>query len=164
METFSASLAICTGNSPVLGEFPSQRPVTRIFDVFFDLRLNKRLSKQWWDWWFETLSRPLWRHRNALLAKGTPEYLIFLILISIIICPWILSSWNAFVILCSNLTFHGACISLKFPLKCQSTSSYKYVTAGTLTRHFCLHHDIDGLAQDCSNSSALAMELLQSCT
>ena len=46
------------------GEFPAQRPVTRSFDVFFDLHLNKRLSKQSWGWWFETLSRPLWRHRN----------------------------------------------------------------------------------------------------
>ena len=46
MEAFSALLAICAGNSPVPGEFPTQRPVTRIFDVFFDLRLNKRLSKQ----------------------------------------------------------------------------------------------------------------------
>ena len=45
METFSALLAICAGNSPVTGEFPAQRPVTRNFDVFFDLRLNKRLSK-----------------------------------------------------------------------------------------------------------------------
>ena len=62
METFSVLLAICTGNSPVPGEFPAQRPVTRSFDVFFDLRLNKRLSKQSWGWWFETLSCPLWRH------------------------------------------------------------------------------------------------------
>ena len=46
METFSALLAICAGNSPVPGEFPTQRPVTRSFDVFFDLRLNKLLSKQ----------------------------------------------------------------------------------------------------------------------
>ena len=52
------------GNSPVIGEFPSQRPVTRSFDVFFDLRLNKRLSKQSWDWWFETPSGSLWRHCN----------------------------------------------------------------------------------------------------
>ena len=44
---------------------PAQRPVTRSFDVFFDLRLNKRLSKQSWGWWFETLSRPLWRHCNV---------------------------------------------------------------------------------------------------
>ena len=45
METFSALLAICAGNSPVPGEFPLQRPVTLSFVVFFDLRLNKRLSK-----------------------------------------------------------------------------------------------------------------------
>ena len=54
METFSALLALFAGNSPVTGEFPSQRPVARSFDVFFDLRLNKRLSKQSWGWWFET--------------------------------------------------------------------------------------------------------------
>ena len=64
MQTFSALLAICAVNSPVPGEFPAQRPVTRSFDVFFDLRLNKRLSKHSWGWWFETLSRPLWRHCN----------------------------------------------------------------------------------------------------
>ena len=45
METFSALLAICAGNSPVTGEFHTQRPVTRSFDVFFDLHLYKRLSK-----------------------------------------------------------------------------------------------------------------------
>ena len=45
METFSALLDLCEGNSPVTGEFPSQRPVTQSFDVFFDLHLNKRLSK-----------------------------------------------------------------------------------------------------------------------
>ena len=43
------------------GEFTTQRPVTRSFDVFFSLRLNERLSKQPWGWWFETPSRPLWR-------------------------------------------------------------------------------------------------------
>ena len=40
METFSALLAMCAGNSPVPGEFAAQRPVTRSFDVFFVLRLN----------------------------------------------------------------------------------------------------------------------------
>ena len=64
METFSALLAICAGNSPVPGEFPAQRPVTRSFDVYFDLRPNKGLSKQSRGWWFETLSCSLWRHRN----------------------------------------------------------------------------------------------------
>ena len=46
MEQFSALLAICEGNPSVTGGFPSQRPVTRRLEVFFDLRLNKRLSKQ----------------------------------------------------------------------------------------------------------------------
>ena len=66
METFSALLAICAENSPVPGEFSTQRPVTRSFDVYFDLRPNKGLSKQLWGWWFETQSCPLWRHRNVL--------------------------------------------------------------------------------------------------
>ena len=43
METFSAVLAIFAGNSPVTGEFPTQKPATRSFDIFFDLRLNKLL-------------------------------------------------------------------------------------------------------------------------
>ena len=54
METFSALLALCAGNSQVTGEFPSQRPVTRSYDVFFDLRLKKRLCKQSGLRWFET--------------------------------------------------------------------------------------------------------------
>ena len=79
METFSALLAICAGNSPVPGEYPAQRPVTPSFDVFFDLRLNKWLSKQSWGWWFETPSHPLWRYRNGKsyiinqLVKSSPR-------------------------------------------------------------------------------------------
>ena len=46
MEAFSLLPAFCAENSPVTGEFPAQRPATRNFDIFFDLRLNKRLSKQ----------------------------------------------------------------------------------------------------------------------
>ena len=42
----------------------------RTCDVFFDLRLNKRLSKQsvgwWFGWWFETPSRSLWRHCDEI--------------------------------------------------------------------------------------------------
>ena len=72
METFSALLAICAGNSPVPGEFPTQRPVTRSFHVYFDLSPNKRLSKQLWGWWFETQSRPLWRHRNGCWSCHWP--------------------------------------------------------------------------------------------
>ena len=65
MEPFPALLAICAGHSPVTGELPAQRPVTGSYDVLFDLRLNKRLSKQCRDWLIETPSRPLWRHCNA---------------------------------------------------------------------------------------------------
>ena len=64
METFSALLDICAGNSPVPDEFPIQRPLTRSFDVFFDVHPNKQFSKQWWGWWINTPSCPLWRHRN----------------------------------------------------------------------------------------------------
>ena len=55
------------------GEFPAQRPVTRSFDVCFDLRPNKWLSKQSWGWWFETLSWSLWRQCsvwNHFMAWG----------------------------------------------------------------------------------------------
>ena len=61
MEVFSALLAFCEGNVHGL---LSQRPGTRNFDVFFDLHLNKRLSKQPRRWWSETPSRSLWRHCN----------------------------------------------------------------------------------------------------
>ena len=56
---------LCAGNSLVTGEFSSQRPVTRSFDIFFDLRLNERLSKRYRRWWFGTLSRSFWRHGNV---------------------------------------------------------------------------------------------------
>ena len=82
LETFFALLAICAGNSPVPGEFPTQSPVTRSFDICFDRCLNIRFSKQLSPQWFETQSRhtlgwlllvfALWRHQmetfSALLA------------------------------------------------------------------------------------------------
>ena len=58
--------SVTAGNSPITGEFPSHRPVTRSFGVFFDLRLNKRLSKQSRRRWFETPSRLLWRQCNVM--------------------------------------------------------------------------------------------------
>ena len=56
------------------GEFPAQRPVTRSFDVFFDLRPNKRLSKQPWGWWFETSSRSLWRQCNESIPCISTQF------------------------------------------------------------------------------------------
>ena len=75
MNTFSALLALCAGNSRAIGEFTAQRPVTRSFDAFFDRRLNKRLSKQSRGWWFETPWDPLWRHRNG----NPPKHSLLLI-------------------------------------------------------------------------------------
>ena len=58
---FRVTVSLC-GEFTGPGEFPAQRPVTRSFDVFFDLRLNKRLRKQPWS---ETPSWPLWRQCNV---------------------------------------------------------------------------------------------------
>ena len=71
METFSALLALCVGNSPVTDEFPSERLVTPSFDVFFDEGLNKQLSKQSRHQWFEMASRSLWRQCNAAIILIT---------------------------------------------------------------------------------------------
>ena len=69
METFSALLALCEENPSVTGEFPAQRPVTQNFDVFFDLRLKKRLSKQSRRRWLETPPCSLWRHCNLVIMQ-----------------------------------------------------------------------------------------------
>ena len=68
MEAFSVLLALCAENWMVTGEFPSSRQVPRSFGVFFDVRLNKRLSKQSRRRWFGTQSRSLWRHCIAIYA------------------------------------------------------------------------------------------------
>ena len=98
METFSALLTFCTTwNSPVTDEFPSQRPVTRIFDVFFDLRLNKHLSKQSRGWWFETPSCSSWRHRNGFGA---------IYLFRKVIPVTLLSQWRQY----ADYWWSGACL------------------------------------------------------
>ena len=61
------------------GEFPTQSPVTRSFDVSFGLRLNKRLSKQPWGWWFETPSWSLWRQCNEIGDESQGNSIISLI-------------------------------------------------------------------------------------
>ena len=76
METFSALLALCAGYSPVTDEFPSQRPLTRSFDIFFDLLLNKRLRKQPRRWWFERPSHSLWRHCSVVVSLHAAGYLV----------------------------------------------------------------------------------------
>ena len=65
---FQATSSLCAGNSPVTGEFPAQRPVTQSLGVFFDLHLNKRLSKQSWGWWLSGV--PDLFDRNKILSGG----------------------------------------------------------------------------------------------
>ena len=66
METFPALLALCEGNPPVAGVFPSQSPVTRSFGVFSYLSLGKWLSKQSIRRWFKTPSHLGWHHCNGI--------------------------------------------------------------------------------------------------
>ena len=77
-------LALRAGNSPVTGEFPSQRQVTRWFDVSFDLRLNKHLGKQWRRRRFETPSSSLWRSCNGFLLLLL-QLLLFLLLLMLLL-------------------------------------------------------------------------------
>ena len=85
METFSALLPLCAGNSPVTGEFLAQRPVTLSFDVFFDLHLNKRLSKN-------RDAGDLRRHRAHydVIVMYTPMNLLHFHHIYIHTCFWLL--------------------------------------------------------------------------
>ena len=66
METYFHITGPLWGKPPVNDGFPSQRPVTRTFGVFFELHLNKRLSKQSRSWWLETPSRSLWCYCNVI--------------------------------------------------------------------------------------------------
>ena len=70
MTSSNGNIFRVTGPFYLTGEFPTQRPATRSFTVFFDLRLNERLSKQSWGWCFETPSRCLRRHCNVLNQLG----------------------------------------------------------------------------------------------
>ena len=94
------------------GEFPTQRPVTRSFDVLFDLPLNKRLSKQPWGWWFETPSWSLWRQRNEQrnTLKNNQNIHFFITL----------QVYNSINMMCINL----CCISIQ-----ASIQSHIYLTA-----------------------------------
>ena len=78
METFSALLGLCGGNPPVIGWFPSQRPVTRNFYVFFDMCLTKRLDKQSRCRWYKRPLRSSWRHSNAVsICRLTNEKTLY---------------------------------------------------------------------------------------
>ena len=93
METFSALLAMCAGNSPVTGEFPTKRAVTRSFDVFFNLRLNKRLSNQSrlviWDAILPILTSSQW-NMDKLSHQLVCENVLFIHVLNDINVSWCL--------------------------------------------------------------------------
>ena len=88
-ETFSMLPTLCAGNSLVTVEFPSQRPVKWSFNVFFDLHLNKRLSKQLRRQWFGMPSYSLWHHCIFLLfyAENKNMKITFTLCIHEAVCP-----------------------------------------------------------------------------
>ena len=126
MKTFSALLAIYVGNSPGPREFPAQRPVTRSFDVSFDLRWNKRLTKQSWGWRFETPSRSLWRHCNAL---------------------WVMN-WKSVSITCINSQWRhmatNICVTLAQLMACCLGAPNHYMNHFSLMRLFRIELGIHG--------------------
>ena len=123
-------------HEPVTGssELSAQRPVTRSFDVFFDLHPNKQLSKQWWGWWFEMQSCPLWRHRNArdiwdrLLQMWRKLKLIF----SCSKFPKHVSNVH-WVIIFSNETLTCVCT-------CTRRLDVKHIIPNAITLHMVTHH------------------------
>ena len=106
METFSALLAFCAGNPPVPGEFTSQRPATWSFDIFFDLCLNKCLSKQSWGWLFESPSCSLWRHSASYRSRENLDF-VSIVTVQFMICE---DNWVHYhlkvVFVYSHITLH----------------------------------------------------------
>ena len=88
----NALLVLCDGNLLFIGEFPSQRLMTRGFDVFFDLCLNKRLSKPSRRWWFEMPLCTLWRQCNVFLncSRGGNGSIFANEPVTIVIVCWLL--------------------------------------------------------------------------
>ena len=71
IKTFSSLPDLCEGNPPITGGFPSQRPLTRSFEVCFYLRLKKRLITQSRRRWLETPPRKyLTKGQWIPLTKG----------------------------------------------------------------------------------------------
>ena len=172
---FRATGPLC-GEFTGPGEFPTQRPVTRSFDVFFDLRLNKRLSKQPWSWWFETLSWSLWRHRNVSPWSIYPHCGILtyqwyapidfvksnLFCIAAILSWWchLIETFSALLTICAG----NSLVTGEFPAQRPATRSFDVFfdlawtngwvsnrDAGDLRRHLA-HYDVTVIVKYCSTT------------
>ena len=113
METFSALLAICAGNSPVNSPHKGQRRGALIFFLIC------ALSKQWWGWWFETPSCPLWRLCNGNSSSTSYKVLYPAVLnpvktiLFVPICK--LKVWPNLLFLSSKLTNIDRCVHVYPP-------------------------------------------------
>ena len=108
------------GEPSVTGGFPSQRPVSRSFDVSYDLRLDKRSSKQSGRWWFKTLSFSLWRHHNVE-RPGVP-------------CSW---KWVRNIVLWIKWIEIHFCIIQFHPAKSVMLMSLTFDTYSSEANHTC---------------------------
>ena len=139
MEKFSALLALCP---PATDEFPLQRPVTRRFDVSFDLRLNTRLSKQSRCWWFETPCAQLWRHFNEWYNPQWYRYNRPMLKYS--------NVWNVLMIYLRSIVRHQ-----------RTTNCYKHLIAGKFqgsfrfNNYFLRYPTLTGYIQDSSIRDSL---------
>ena len=96
METFSALLALWAWNSLVTDEFPSQRPVTQNFDIFFDLSLNKGWVnnrdagdlRRHWAHYDVTVIRLCFILLWSLMSLIIICLLIFFKIVSLFRCQW----------------------------------------------------------------------------
>ena len=150
METLSALLAICAGNSSVAGEFPAQRPVTRSFDIFFELRLNKRWSKQSWGCWFKTLYVPLWHHCNGPATGPMAPKIDGLRFNPCNMCKVLFRIGHVNNILWIDVTFLSTFIrvvSLEFPVArvVIRSMSVKFTVIKTWQRINCVHNSWDAI-------------------
>ena len=124
---------------------PAQRPVTRSFDVCFDLHLNKRLIKQSGGWWFEILSHPLWCHCNVNRCNMAPTSHCFT-------ASFPHLEWDV----CTNMYT----ISLQV---CNISMGILPMEQKCISRINSIWH-IDGLVHERHNSIANTLELHLSCT
>ena len=147
------------GNSPVPVEFPAQRPVTRSFEVFFDLRLNKRLSKQSWGWWFETLPRRLWRHSNDFAAHAA-TFLEMFIWGIVKQKPFLQSGWYLWCVMITMRCPHNLAMSrshniifakarIIFVLRIVRASAFGTVTSLSKTGYRFYHLTVTRLCVQC---------------
>ena len=113
----------------VRGIHPTQRPVTQSFDVFFDLCLNRGLRKQWWGWWFVTLSRPLWRHRDDVHFNCIVQHSLYHKMDrgTMLLCTLVSSSPSQSIELVFGCALFWCWLSLSAPVPISLIESYFFM-------------------------------------